>query len=293
MTPRVFRFAPSPNGPLHLGHAYSALVNEDEARRAGGRLRLRIENIDLIRSRPEWERAILDDLDWLGLRFDAVSRQSDRIGRHAEALTALRGRRLAYPCFCSRGTLRDDALAAGTGRDPDGAPLYAGRCRRLPAAERDARLRAGEPHATRLDMARALVEIGGPLTVHTAGVALEGGEGPTEERACDPAAWGDVVIGRRDVPTSYHLAVVLDDAAEGVTDVVRGTDLLAATAVHRVLQTLLGLPAPLYRHHRLLLDETGRKLSKSRHSPSLGEWRRTGLTPQALRARLGFPLRGG
>jgi glutamyl-Q tRNA(Asp) synthetase len=277
---RVFRFAPSPNGYLHLGHAYSALLNAKMAREADGRLLLRIEDIDVARSRPEYERAILEDLAWLGLRWEEpVRRQSEHLTDYARALGQLRERGLIYPCFCTRG----DIARAIAGRpdwpgDPDGSPLYPGTCRDLDAAAGQARLTAGERATWRLDMTRALGEVG-RLTWCEAGIG---------EIEAQPRAWGDVVLARRDVATSYHLSVVLDDAQQGVSDVVRGKDLFAGTSVHRVLQELLGLPAPRYRHHDLMLDAGGQKLSKSRASPSLRHLRARGATPRDISRAVGL-----
>jgi glutamyl-Q tRNA(Asp) synthetase len=277
----VLRFAPSPNGALHLGHAYSALMNERIAAEINGHLLLRIEDLDRTRCKPQFEAAIIDDLAWLGLRFPAAPRrQSEHANDYAAALARLVQQGLVYPCFCSRAEI---ARASNGQRDPDGAPLYPGTCRALSPAEARARLARGERAAFRLDMRRA-VDAGPARLCWT-----EFGEGaiPTQHPAA-PDVWGDVVLRGRDLAASYHLAVVVDDALQGVTDVVRGRDLLAATAVHRLLQALLGLAEPRYRHHRLVLDQTGEKLSKSRQSWSLAELRATGLAPDGVRAALGF-----
>ena len=280
MTP-TFRFAPSPNGRLHLGHARSALLNEGLARATGGRLLLRIEDIDRARCRPELEASLRADLAWLGLGFDGpVRRQSERFEAYRAALADLRGRGLAYPCFCSR---RAVAEAAGGRKDPDGAPLYPGTCRGLPDAIAAARIEAGAPHAWRLDLDRALEAAPGPHPIRR----FEPG-GPETVVPAEPRRWGDPVIGRRDAPTSYHLAVVLDDADQGVTHVVRGADLLAATDLHVLLQALLGLPSPAYHHHALLRDAAGLKLSKSLGSEALADLRDRGVTPEDIRAALGF-----
>ncbi|HEX8418125.1 MAG TPA: tRNA glutamyl-Q(34) synthetase GluQRS [Methylobacterium sp.] len=291
MAQPVFRFAPSPNGRLHLGHAYSALLNAAFARRMAGRLLLRIEDIDPVRSRPDLIAAIEEDLAWLGLRFDGpVHRQSERLSVHRNAVTGLAARGLAYPCFCSRsavaahGAAEAEAAGRPVRRDPDGSPLYPGECRRLPPAEVAARMRAGLAHAWRLDMARALDAVPNPhaiLAFDAAGIAAP--------IAADPARWGDAVIGRRDIATSYHLAVVLDDAAQGVTHVVRGSDLLAATDLHVLLQKLLGCASPAYHHHALVRDAQGEKLAKSKGSESLADLRAAGIAPAEIRARLGFP----
>jgi glutamyl-Q tRNA(Asp) synthetase len=282
----VMRFAPSPNGALHLGHAYSALLNERLAAETNGRLLLRIEDLDRTRCKAQFEAAIIEDLAWLGLRFEAPPRrQSEHGDDYAAALARLDDKGLVYPCFCSRS---DVAGASGGLRDPDGAPFYGGTCRSLEAAERRARLAHGERAAFRLDMRRALAAAPLPL------VWSEFGEGAVAtERTAEPAVWGDVVLRGRDLAASYHLAVVVDDARQGVSDVVRGRDLLSATAVHRLLQELLGLPAPRYRHHRLVLDASGAKLSKSRQSSSLAELGKRGLGPGEIRAALGFGAGAG
>ena len=274
------RFAPSPNGRLHLGHAYSALRNERVAAESGGRLILRIEDLDRTRSKPAFEAAIRDDLTWLGVRFEPeVRRQSEHAEDYAAALDRLHALGLAYPCFCSRA----EAARLGVGRDPDGAPRYGGTCRALASSERDERLQRGDKAAWRLDMGQALGHVAASL------VWIEFGEGAVAtEREAEPELWGDVVLRGRDLAASYHLAVTVDDALQGVTDVVRGRDLLASTSVHRVLQSLLDLPAPRYRHHRLVVEPTGAKLSKSRGSPALADLRSEGVTAADIRASLGF-----
>ena len=286
----VFRFAPSPNGRLHLGHALSALTNEALARKAGGRLLLRIEDIDLARSRPEFVAGIIEDLGWLGIVFEpGIRRQSRHFEDYGAALRRLQARGLVYPCFCSRQEIRAEVAAreAGTGRpwplDPDGAPLYPGRCKALAPEEAARRIAAGAPHVLRLDMAKALAATGNAL-----GYVVFEADGSRREVEVRPERWGDVVLARKDVPTSYHLAVVVDDALQGVSHVVRGRDLEAATDIHVVLQRLLGLPTPLYHFHRLLLDEDGRKLAKSRQSESLMELRAEGVQPADIRRQLGF-----
>lgn len=264
--PPVVRFAPSPNGLLHLGHARSALLNWRFARDRGGVFLLRIEDIDITRARPEFETAIFEDLAWLGLDWpEPVRRQSDHFADYGAALKELRKRGLVYPAFLSRSETmaRVRELEAGGRpwpRDPDGAPHYPGTERTLPERERNRRIAAGAAFAWRLDMAAALEGLGRSLTWTERGA---GPLGQTGTIIADPARWGDVVLARRDIPTSYHLAVSLDDAWQGVSDVIRGEDLFEATAVHRLLQALLGLPSPIYRHHSLICDETGRKLSKS------------------------------
>ena len=286
----VYRFAPSPNGYLHLGHAYSALLNARMAGESGGAFLLRIEDIDQSRCRPAFETAIYEDLSWLGLSWEEpVRRQSDHLDAYADALARLKERGLVYPAFESRAEIAQRVAAhedSGTPwpRDPDGAPLYPGSSRETSDGERARRIAAGDPYALRLDMAAALAQAG-PL------VWTETGAGPAGERgevAADPAAWGDVVLARKEMPTSYHLSVVVDDAVQGVTDIVRGRDLFHATSVHRLLQHLLGLPAPRYHHHRLILDAEGRKLSKSTQATALRALRAAGVTPAEIRGQLGL-----
>ncbi|SFD56276.1 glutamyl-Q tRNA(Asp) synthetase [Bosea sp. CRIB-10] len=290
-SPPVFRFAPSPNGRLHLGHAYSALVNERLAARLRGKLLLRIEDIDLTRCRPEFEQAIHDDLAWLGISFaPQVRRQSLHFPDYRQALGQLEEMGLIYHCFCSRQEVKDAVrrceAEAGTPwpRDPDGAPLYPGTCRALGEAELRRRREAGEPHVLRLAMDRALARVAG----ETLSYRLFDEAGEERDIRVDPARWGDVVLARKDVPTSYHLSVVVDDALQNVSHVVRGKDLEAATDIHVLLQRLLGLAVPRYHFHRLLSDETGQKLAKSRLSRSLADLRADGATPEAIRRQLGF-----
>ena len=274
--PRVLRFAPSPNGYLHLGHARSALLNHDLARACGGRLLLRIEDIDPVRSRPEFIEAIEEDLAWLGLQWETPVRvQSRHLADYAGPLAALGLRRLLYPCFCTRGAiLRAADTRRGWPRDPDGAPQYSGACRALSADERRSRLKDGEPHALRLAMAQACALAPPGLNWIETGVGVV---------SADPAMWGDAVLARKDVAASYHLAVVVDDAVQGVTDVVRGADLYAATHLHVLLQALLGLTTPRYWHHPLLLDTDGAKLAKTRLSKPLRQLRAEGATPDDIR----------
>ncbi|MBS1164617.1 MAG: gltX 1 [Proteobacteria bacterium] len=294
MTVPVFRFAPSPNGPLHLGHALSALINADMAARSGGRVLVRIEDVDATRARPEYERSILDDLDWLGVRYEKpVRRQSEHADDYAAALDRLAALGLVYRSFLSRTEIAA-AIAAEEARnggpwprDPDGAPLYPAVDRDRPDEEAAALAGAGRPHALRLDMMKA-VQLVGPLSWQEFGDSLDG---PGETMTADPAAWGDVVLAGKFAPAAYHLAVVVDDALQGVTDVVRGRDLYFATAVHRLLQTLLGLPAPRYHHHRLIVDIDGRKLSKSRGSAGLAALRKSGATVADVRHIVGLPDR--
>jgi glutamyl-Q tRNA(Asp) synthetase len=287
---RVFRFAPSPNGYLHRGHAFSALLNQCAADATQGRLLLRIEDIDTTRARPEFETAIYEDLGWLGLSWEQpVLRQSERFDAYREALAELTRLGLLYPSFMTRGEMRmrvAEAEAAGRQwpRDPDGAPLYLGGERDWSEQQRRSEMASGRPYALRLDVARAL-EAGrtlswteaDPLRAEDAGM----------RHAADPAEWGDVVLARKELPGSYHLSVVVDDALQGVTDVVRGRDLQPSTSVHRLLQALLGLPEPRYSHHRLILDESGAKLAKSRGSETIRGRREAGESAEELIAGLG------
>ncbi len=290
MTKPAFRFAPSPNGRLHPGHAYSALLNDEFARRFGGRFLLRIEDIDLARCRPAFTEAILEDLAWLGLSWETpVRRQSEHFDDYRAAFGRLKARGLAYPCFCSRKDIAEAVMGreAESGgpwpRDPDGAPVYPGTCRALPAGEAERRIATGEPHAWRIDMAAVRALLPGPHAFRR--FDREGREDTVE---ADPWRWGDAVIVRKDTPTSYHLSVVVDDALQGITHVVRGRDLEAATDLHVLLQGLLDLPTPLYHHHGLILDPAGDKLAKSRQSQTLAELREQGVTAAEIRRRLGF-----
>ena len=280
----VFRFAPSPNGHLHLGHALSALLNFDMARAAGGRFLLRMEDIDATRCRPEFEAAIVEDLAWLGIEWEQpVRRQSEHFDDYRAALGKLQAMRLTFPSFESRAELvhmvGDRDVRERWPRDPDGVPVYPGAARQMSDAERQARIGRGDPYAIRLDMEKA-TEWTGPLRWTETGMGPSGDSG---DIAADPAAWGDVIVGRKETPTSYHLSVVIDDALQGVTDVVRGQDLFWSTSVHRVLQSLLDLPTPTYRHHRLILDADGKKLSKSTQATGLRELRAQGMTPADIR----------
>ena len=288
MTPPVFRFAPSPNGYLHLGHALSALLNADLARESGGRLLLRIEDIDHTRCKPVYEQAIHDDLAWLGVAWDQpVRRQSQHFDAYRDALAQLQAQDLVYASFESRGDIAALVTARGDNRprDPDGAPLYPGRRDAMSDGERRARMEAGEPYALRLDMTQAIARTG-DLTWNEIG---QGPDGQTGGIAARPQAWGDGILARKEMPTSYHLSVVVDDALQGVTDVVRGQDLFWSTSVHRLLQALLGLPQPAYRHHRLIRDPAGRKLSKSTQATALRALRAGGETLAGIRRTVGLP----
>jgi len=289
MSTPVFRFAPSPNGYLHLGHALSALLNFDMARATGGRFLLRIEDIDRSRCRPHYETAIYEDLAWLGIAWEQpVRRQSEHLDDYRAALRRLAADGLVYPSFESRAEIARRVASrereAPWPRDPDGAPLYPGTARAMPAEERARRLAGGAPYALRLDTAAA-IRRAGPLAWSETGAGPAGEHGTV---AAAPEAWGDIVLARKDVPTSYHLSVVVDDAVQGVTKVVRGQDLFFATGLHRLLQTLLGLPAPEYHHHRLVLDDAGHKLSKSTRSTGLRELRAQGATPADVRRIVGI-----
>jgi glutamyl-Q tRNA(Asp) synthetase len=294
MPPPVFRFAPSPNGYLHLGHALSALSNADLARAGGGRLLLRIEDIDRVRCRPEFEAAIYEDLAWLDLTWERpVRRQSEHFADYQAALAKLDAIGLIYPSFESRAEIarlvaareRHAQIQKGHWpRDPDGAPLYAGDAKTMPPAARARLIADGAPYALRLDMAKAVARIGA-LTWSESG---QGPAGETGTVVADPLAWGDIVLARKDSPASYHLAVTIDDAGQGVTDVVRGQDLFYATSVHRLLQALLDLPAPRYHHHRLILDDNGRKLSKSTQGTALRELRAQGVAATKIRNVIGL-----
>ncbi|MCX7686044.1 MAG: tRNA glutamyl-Q(34) synthetase GluQRS [Acetobacteraceae bacterium] len=281
MPPVVTRFAPSPTGRLHLGHAHAALFAWRAARAAGGRFLLRIEDIDPLRCRPEFTEAILEDLSWLGVAWDGPVRvQSRHLAAYRAVLDSLAARGLLYPCFCTRADIaREVAASAGAPHGPEG-PVYPGTCRRLPPEARAARIAAGEPHAWRLDMAAARAAVPAALSFE------ERGEGRI---ACDPARFGDAVLGRKDVPASYHLAVTHDDALQGVTLVTRGADLKPATDLHRLLQALMGWPEPVYAHHPLLTGPDGRRLAKRDGAATLAALRAAGRSPAEVRAMAGFP----
>lgn len=277
----VLRFAPSPNGRLHLGHAYSALVTWNATALLGGTTLLRIEDIDPDRSKPEFVTAIFDDLHWLGLDWPKpVMVQSERMDVYALAGNQLRDQNLLYPCFCSRSEI----AAATTGTDPDGAPLYPGTCRHLDRGQQIERLERGDPVQFRLDSVAAIARAG-MLTFTVVGPLVT--DRP-QIRHARPQLWGDVVLQRKGTPTSYHLSVVIDDAAQGVTHVTRGRDMEAATDIHVLLQMLLGLQAPIYHFHRLILDDAGRKLAKSRNSESLADLRNKGWTADDVKRAVGL-----
>ncbi len=285
--PPITRFAPSPTGLLHLGHAFAALVAHDAARAQGGQFLLRLEDLDQGRVRTAFEAALYEDLAWLGLSWPApVMRQSQRGAAYEAALARLDRMGLVYPCFCTRKDIAAEIARSGAApHGPDG-PVYPGLCRGLDRQEAAARRAAGEPHALRLDLAKAM-SLAGPGLAFT-----ELGAGPAGERGTivvDPAPFGDVVLARKDAPASYHLAVVVDDAAQGVTLVTRGEDLFASTHVHRLLQALLDLPVPRYRHHRLIRDEAGRRLAKRDAARGLASLRAAGWSPAQVRAAVGLP----
>lgn len=291
MSGQIFRFAPSPNGYLHLGHILSALINRRLADEVDGLLLLRIDDIDSGRARPEFEQAIIEDLQWTEIAFDGeIRRQSDHLGDYEDALSALRDEYLVYPAFMSRADIRDhvaDIEARGKAwpRDPDGVPLYPGVDKHLSEAERSRRIDDGAPFAWRLDMKAATDRLKGSLFWDEEGSGPDGEAGAV---SANPQQWGDVVLARSDAPASYHLSVVIDDAVQGITNVVRGRDLFHATALHRLLQELLGLPVPRYHHHRLVLGPDGRKLSKSRKDTAVRALRSGGLTPADIARLAGF-----
>ena len=272
----VTRFAPSPTGYLHLGHVRSALVGWQAARASGGRFLLRLEDIDRIRCSDEYVTAILEDLGWLGLNWDGpVRRQSEHFEDYRRALDRLEAMSVLYPCFCTRREIRDEITQAGAAPHAlSGAP-YPGTCRGLGSRQRAERQRSGIDYALRLDLARALA-LTGPIDW------IEEKEDGPHWKLSDPAPLGDVVLARKDVPTSYHLAVTVDDAIQGVTLVTRGEDLATATHVHCVLQALLGLPTPRYRHHELVTDAAGRRLSKRDRALTIRSMRQSGISPAEI-----------
>jgi glutamyl-Q tRNA(Asp) synthetase len=283
----VFRFAPSPNGALHLGHALSALVGYQQARAAGGRFLLRIEDVDKGRSRPEFVAGILADLAWLGLEWEEpVAFQSRRTDAYRAAARRLEAQGLLYPCFATRTEI--EAAAVGGESDPDGAPLYPGLWKGRSAAEVACLEAAAAPYALRIDMAAAVREAAEKLGGARLTFAELADDGTPQTVEAHPERWGDAVIVRKDVATSYHLAVVVDDAWQGVTHVTRGRDLYAATDLHRLIQVLLELPEPVYHHHRLIVDETGRKLAKSARDTSLKALREAGASPADIRRLVGL-----
>ncbi|WP_027143455.1 tRNA glutamyl-Q(34) synthetase GluQRS [Mesorhizobium sp. WSM3626] len=290
MTLLTFRFAPSPNGELHLGHAYSALLNQKLARHTGGRLLLRVEDIDTTRCTPEFEAGMFADLKWLGLGWEEpVRRQSEHFADYEAVLERLIREELVYPAFMSRGEIRAFIASERRGRDwprdPDGVPLYPQVDKALPMKERKRRIAENAPFAWRLDVGAAMARAGKDITWAEFTDETLSATRPVE--AC-PQDWGDVIVARRDIPTSYHLAVVIDDALQGVSHVVRGQDLFSATGVQRLLQKILGLPRPAYFHHRLILGPDGRKLSKSLRDTGLAALREAGASPDDVRKMVGL-----
>lgn len=276
----ITRFAPSPTGWLHLGHAYAALFAAEETRKSGGRFLLRLEDIDTTRSRPEYEQGIDEDLRWLGLSWEEpVRRQSEHFSEYRAALQQLQTMGLLYPCFCTRKEIQEEIARAGQAPHGPEEAVYPGTCKKLSAAEVESRLTEGRDYALRLNLAKAVTLAGHDLLWED----LERGR-----FIADPSPLGDVVLARKDTPTSYHLAVVIDDAAQGITLVTRGEDLLSATPLHRVLQALLQLPVPQWKHHRLITDEQGKRLAKRDQARALRTLREEGMTAEEVRRRLGF-----
>lgn len=281
MSATVTRFAPSPTGWLHLGHAYAALFAAGLAAQApDGRFLIRLEDIDGTRARPEYETALFEDLAWLGLQWEMpVRRQSEHADDYRAALLKLHQLDLLYPCFCTRKEIQDEIARAGQApHGPDG-PLYPGTCRQRSTSEKQHLLAEGTPYALRLDVAKAVQLCGGELTWEDAARGLQ---------TARPEVFGDVVLARKDTPASYHLAVVVDDALQGITLVTRGEDLFEATHLHRLLQHLLDLPVPRWHHHRLIADENGRRLAKRDNARALRTLREEGWSAQQVRQRLGL-----
>lgn len=281
----VTRFAPSPTGYLHLGHAYSAGIAYARAKETGGRFLLRIEDIDVTRCRPEYTAAILEDFAWLGLRWEEpVRHQSQHFAEYASALDRLRQRGLLYPCFCTRKQIQAEIAAAGHAPHGFEGQIYPGTCRNLSVAEREARIAPGEAYALRLDITAACAQVGRwPLTWRD---ETEGRQSVTPDLL--QSGFGDVVLARKEIPASYHLCVTHDDALQGVTLVTRGSDLFPATHLHRLLQALFDWPVPAYAHHKLLLDEAGERLAKRRNAPRLRDLREAGVTPEEVWQRAGL-----
>ena len=283
----VTRFAPSPTGYLHMGHAFAAIMAHDTAKTAGGKFLLRIEDIDTSRCRPQFEAAIIEDLAWLGLSWETqVLRQSTRFDAYRAALDTLNAKGLLYPCFCTRAEIAAEVARAveaphNIALGPEGA-LYPGTCRHLDAQTRTAKVASGAPYALRLD-ARKAATFAGPLTFDEQGAGPNGENGTI---AVNPVLFGDIVLARKETPASYHLAVVVDDAFQNVTLVTRGSDLFAVTHIQRVLQVLLGLPAPTYAHHKLILDASGKKFSKRDSTVTLRDMRARGVSPEDVRMQI-------
>ena len=300
-TPSVFRFAPSPNGHLHLGHAYSALLNQAQCMSLGGRLLLRLEDIDLTRCTPQLEKDLLEDLQWLGIDWTGEPwRQSEHFDDYEQALQTLSEEGLVYRAFMTRGQIKDavkQLTKSGTTWpcDPDGSPLYPGDEKNWSTQKVQTQMAEQPAHVWRLNMSAAISHVKGHLNGDIAwiesGVSAKTGlhiNDDVRDVLAKPEDWGDVILARSDTPTSYHLSVTLDDAKQGVTHVVRGYDLYHATSVHRLLQTLLGMPAPVYHHHNLILDKSGRKLSKSSKDTSLRALRNAGVSVAEIKQQIGL-----
>lgn len=289
MTAEVTRFAPSPTGLLHLGHAFAALFAERAARETSGRFLLRIEDIDATRARDDFERAIEEDLAWLGLKWETPARrQSDCFADYAAASARLKAKGFLYPCFCTRKEIAAEiSESAVAPQGPDGA-LYPGTCRHRSSMEREERIAGGESHAWRLNVEHAMRSIEPALAFDESGMGPSGETGHVEAR---PDIFGDVVLARKETASSYHLAVVVDDASQGVTLVTRGNDLFKAAHLHRLLQALLDLPAPRYRHHRLIADASGRRLAKRDQATALRTLRENGWSAARVREELGLTNR--
>ncbi len=278
---KIFRFAPSPNGYLHLGHAYSALFTHYWAQKMSAKFLLRIEDIDIGRSRAKFISAIKKDLSWLGIKWsEPVLLQSARFTAYKKATNRLSDKGVLYPCFCTRAVIAKNAKD----KDPDGAPLYAKTCKNLNTSIIKEKMANNQPFQLRLDMDKA-IEIAGELNIKT---AQPNPLAKTKFLKASPSRWGDVVIVRKDIPTSYHLSVVIDDDAQKITHVTRGEDLKAATDVHIILQSLLELETPIYTHHRLIKDETNMKLAKSKHSTPLRDLRASGISAKEIIAQFDF-----
>lgn len=276
--PVVTRFAPSPTGHLHKGHAYAALCAWNFARENNGRFLLRIEDIDHTRCHPENTKQILEDLAWLEIEWEEPVRiQSQHLDEYRAAASKLEQQGFLYPCFCTRKDIQREIERAGQAPHGSEGPIYPGTCRNLSADEREARVAAGEAYALRLDLAKALDHIGHEITWH---------DGIHGEQRCQPELLGDAVIARKDIGTSYHLAVVHDDGLQGITDIVRGEDLFESTHLHVVLQKLLGLPTPTYHHHKLLTDDDGNRLAKRNQSITLESLRESGISAESLKAEI-------
>lgn len=288
MNKPVFRFAPSPNGHLHLGHAYSALLNLKMARESGGKILLRLEDIDTTRCTPQLESQMLRDLEWIGFEWDEEPRrQSEHFDTYQEALKTLQSRELVYPATLSRTEIKKYAASHAHNNDhwptdPDGAPLYPGTERELDSGKQEEILNSEKPFAMRLDIKKALQSFGKDIAWK------ETRSGETKTIMANPQAWGDVILARKDTPTSYHLCCVMDDALQGITHVVRGMDLYHTTSIHVLLQEVLELPRPVYHHHDLIVDESAEKLSKSKKHESLLNLRETGISPQEVKKRIGL-----